>query len=128
MEGIVLSAVGFRVNAPTSLAFFSIFKQALELSPTTVALSSYLMELALLEYDMLSVLPSQVAAAALSLAITRIVSLTQLQPLAALVPAPLETLQPYMQALRQLEHLAGCTNSLQAACTPIKDKYAAVAQ
>lgn len=67
-EFLVLRCLGWRTQLPTAHVFLSIYKFALGLQPQTVALACYLLELAQLEYDLLVYRPSQMAAAASSLA------------------------------------------------------------
>jgi hypothetical protein len=42
MEAIILDCLSFRINAPTTHTFLSMYKQALALQPRTCALASYL--------------------------------------------------------------------------------------
>eukprot|EP00048_Salpingoeca_helianthica_P000012 m.38604 g.38604 ORF g.38604 m.38604 type:complete len:630 (+) comp10007_c0_seq1:53-1942(+) len=70
LERAMLAALHFDLSHPPCIHFLRRFSRAGQAGPMLHCLSKYLMELSLVSYEMLSFLPSQVAAAALLLART----------------------------------------------------------
>jgi hypothetical protein len=68
MECQILKTLGFELGRPIPLHFLRRNSKAAEVDANTHTLAKYLMELSIVEYDLASVCPSQVAAAALRLA------------------------------------------------------------
>lgn len=104
MEAIVLSSVGFRVNAATAHSFLSLMRQGTDAAPHTAALAGYLAELALLNAEFLKMPPSHVAAAAMTLSLSRSghgEGSAKLRALRQMLPVPLEQMKDCMVLLLQ---------------------------
>eukprot|EP00884_Botryococcus_braunii_P011079 jgi/Botrbrau1/19973/Bobra.0059s0088.1 len=67
-ESVILSCLGFRVMTPHSFGFMSLLQQLLQFPRKVGYLASFILELAMLEYDFLEFRPSTLAAAAVLLA------------------------------------------------------------
>lgn len=123
MESTVLQSLGFRINAPTSCTFLSVFQQGIGLPPKSLALASYLTELGLLEYAVLNFPPSVVAAAATLLAQSYSNTYTaaaHLQRLSGYTP---QLLGCCMEELLDLQHRAFEASDAGSPFLAVKDKY-----
>lgn len=123
MEGIVLDCLAFRINTPTAHTFLSMYKQALGLQPRTCALASYLAELALLEYDLQSYRPSQVASAATLMAQLYLGDTQSLGHLPAVARCSVDQLRPCLRRLLALQQGAHTTRDYSSPYLPVRDKY-----
>ncbi|GAB1609400.1 G2/mitotic-specific cyclin-B-like isoform X1 [Argonauta hians] len=69
MEMLILSTLEFRLGQPLCLHFLRRNSKAGQVDANTHTLAKYLMELTIVEYDLVNVYPSQLAAAALCLSL-----------------------------------------------------------
>ncbi|DBB06239.1 TPA: hypothetical protein ACH3X3_009782 [Trebouxia sp. C0006] len=123
MESVVLQSLAFRINAPTSCTFLSMFQQGINLSPKAHAMATFFTELALLEYAVLNFPPSVVAAASVLLAQSYdnlFTAAPHLQRLSGYTP---QLLGCCMEELLDLQHRAFETNDLNSPFLAVKDKY-----
>lgn len=123
MESLVLQSLGFRINAPTSHTFLSLFLQGIPSSPKCQALAAFLTELALLEYGVLNFPPSVVAAASLLLAQSYdnvYTASAHLQQLSGYTP---QLLGCCMEELLDLQYRASEASDVNSPFLAVKDKY-----
>ncbi|PSC70498.1 Peptide chain release factor 1 [Micractinium conductrix] len=125
MEAIVLDCLSFRINTPTPHTFLSMYKQALALQPRTCALASYLVELAMLEYDLLRFSPSHVASAATLLAQLYLSDTQSVSHLPAVTKCTADALKPCMRQLLALQQAAHAAPDYSSPYLAVRDKYAA---
>lgn len=123
MEAIVLDCLSFRINTPTAHTFLSMYKQALSLQPRTCALASYLAELAILEYELLHMRPSHIAAAATLLAQLYTSDLQSTCHLAAVTQYSVDDLKPCMRRMLALQRLAHEAAGHTSPYLAVRDKY-----
>ena len=69
MEVQILSKLEFNVTTPSQWRFLERFAQLLRADSTTLCLSRYLLELALVDYRMLKFTPSLIAAGSIYLSV-----------------------------------------------------------
>jgi cyclin B len=121
MECIILKTLDFKLGRPLPLHFLRRNSKAGEVDANTHTLAKYLMELTIVDYEMVHVHPSQIAASALCLSM-KILDTTNSNWSSTLhhySKYSEEELQPIMQKLCSLISKAG-TGKL----TAIKTKYA----
>lgn len=123
MEALVLEVLGFRVNAPTTHTFLSLFKQALRLEPRTCALACYLSELAMLEYEMLAHRPSLVAAAAALVARLHHHDVADLAAMPSITGYSADELRPVTRRLLALQRAAYSARDFGSPYVAVRDKY-----
>lgn len=68
MEGNIISVLEFNLAVPTSYKFFERYSFIAKLDEQTSMMARYIIELALVEYEMLKFLPSQISCGAIYLA------------------------------------------------------------
>lgn len=124
MEGVVLDALGFRLNVPTAHEFLQLYLQGCgPVQKRTRALTAYALELTLLDYTFVRHPPSVVAAAVLLYA-----SLHQGEPhvserLRSLTGMPQLVLQPVAVDLMALHGHACGAHEEADPVGPVKDKH-----
>ncbi len=126
MEGALLSALGFRANAPTAATFLALIRGALRLTDEAHALASYLAELALLDYSLLALPASAVAAGAAALAAARLGDGAALRALPGLVPTAAASAVTVMLRLQALQRAADAAARRpgHALSAPVREKFA----
>jgi len=114
MECIVLSCLEFRITCPTAHTFLSLIKGMLDLHPAMHSLASYLIELSILEYDMLDLLPSQLASGAVAIAAITFNDARTRQALPMIVPgASVAPVVPCMRRLLALQLKAAAISAVE---------------
>lgn len=123
MEGLLLSGLKFCLAEPTVYTFLSLFKGILNLRPEVHALAAYYAELAMLEYSMLRVAPSVLAAGAVVLAAGHLGDGATLQALNEAMPGINVSVGPCLGALQKVIAKASERTSLNIAFCPIREKF-----
>lgn len=114
MESVMLNALKFKITVPTSFVFLNRFLRIAEADSTCKQLASFLVERQMQEYGMLKYSPSEVAAAAVNIA------LRTLRGAAAWTPE-LSKYSGYSQ-----EAMATCIRDMQHHCTSQSGSLGAV--
>lgn len=126
MEALLLSSLKFCLAPPTSYTFLSIFKGLFSLRPEIFSLATYYLELALMDYSLVSISPSLLAAGAVALAAGHYGDGVVLRALGKLVPGINVQVSPCLGALQRLsdsvKQVATTTRS-HTIYTPVLDKF-----
>ena len=124
MECLLLSGLKFCLAQPTAYTFLLLLKGILHVSPEVYSLAAYYVELAMLEYGMLRVAPSVIAAGAIALAAGHYGDGATLQALHDVMPGINVSVGPCLGALQKI--LITKTSGKKAGdgvYCPVRDKF-----
>jgi len=127
MERILLDTLDFRLQIPTPSLFLQLFACAdLGLSPLVLALTQYILDLALLHYEMLAYTPSALATSALLLSMLTLGETSAWHLVLAMSGHTPQELQECLQACSSLHQAATWPASAaqQELLAPVRSKYA----
>lgn len=122
MEGLLLSGLIFSLAQPTVYTFLSLFKGIFNLRPEVHALAAYYVELAILEYSMLRVSPSVLAAGAVVLAAGLYGDGATLHALNDAMPGINISVGPCLGALQKIIGKASERSIASRAFCPVREK------
>jgi hypothetical protein len=126
MEALLLSSLKFCLAPPTSYTFLSVFKGLFTLRPEVFSLAAYYLEISMMEYSLLNIPPSVLAAGAIVLAAGQYGDGVVLRALTKLIPGINVQVAPCLGALQTVAGTARhiCTTSKSHTIyTPVLDKF-----
>jgi hypothetical protein len=126
MEALLLSSLKFCLAPPTSYTFLSVFKGLFSLRPEVFSLAAYYLEISMMEYSLLSISPSVLAAGAVVLAAGHYGDGVVLGALGKLITGITVQVRPCLGALQQVAETAkrvSTTTRNHTIYTPVLDKF-----
>lgn len=126
MEALLLTTLDFCLAPPTSYTFLSVFKGLFSLRPEVFSLASYYLEISMMEYSLLKIPPSLLAAGAVVLAAGQYADGMVLRALGKLIPGINVQVGPCLGALQRVAETARhvcSTAKSHTIYTPVLDKF-----
>lgn len=126
MEALLLTTLKFCLAPPTSYTFLSVLKGLFTLSPEVFSLAAYYLEISMMEYSLLKISPSVLAAGAVVLAAGQFGDGVVLRALGKLIPGINLQIGPCLGSLQHVAETARqvCgTAKSHTMYTPVLDKF-----
>jgi Cyclin, N-terminal domain/Cyclin, C-terminal domain len=126
MEALLLSSLKFCLAPPTSYTFLSVFKGLFSLRPEVFSLAAFYLEISMMEYSLLNISPSVLAAGAVVLAAGHYGDGVVLFALAKLIPGINVQVGPCLGALQRVAESVRqvfTTAKSHTIYTPVLDKF-----
>lgn len=126
MEALLLTSLKFCLAPPTSYTFLSVFKGLFSLRPQVFSLAAYYLEISMMEYSLLKISPSLLAAGAVVLAAGHYGDGVVLRALGKLIPGINIQVGPCLGSLQRVAETVRQVSTTATGHTiyaPVVDKF-----